>query len=75
MQGTSAGTSTGVVALRWATNSGAAGLMRGAFDAARGLPLEAVTVLATLLAIAIPLSVWAIIRLVRTPMKDVTYAN
>jgi hypothetical protein len=75
MQGTNAGASTGVVALRWATNSGVAGLMRGAYDAARGLPLEAVTVLATLLAIAIPLSVWAIVRLVRTPMKDVTYAN
>jgi anti-sigma factor RsiW len=75
MQGSNAGASTGVVALRWATDSGVAGLMRGAYDAARALPLEAVTVLATLLAIAIPLSVWAIVRLVRTPMKDVTYAN
>ena len=74
-QGTSAGASTGVVALRWATNSGVAGLMRGVYELARGLPLETVTVLATLLAIAIPLSVWAIVRLVRTPMKDVTYAN
>ena len=75
MQGSNAGASTGVVALRWASNSGVAGLMRGAYDAARALPLEALTVLATLLAIAIPLSVWAIVRLVRTPMKDVTYAN
>ena len=74
-QGSAAGASTGVVALRWATNSGVAGLMRGVFDLARGLPLETVTVLATLLAIAIPCSVWAIVRLVRTPMKDVTYAN
>ena len=75
LQGTTAGASTGVVALRWATNSGVSGLMRAAYDAARGVPLETVTVLATLLAIAIPLSVWAIVRLVRTPMKDVTYAN
>jgi hypothetical protein len=49
--------------------------MRGVYDLARTLPLGTVTVLATLLAIAIPLSVWAIVRLVRTPMKDVTYAN
>lgn len=74
-QGTAVGASTGVVALRWATNSGAAGLTRGAFDLARALPLETITVLATFLAIAMPLSVWAIVRLVRTPMKDVTYAN
>ena len=64
-----------MVALRWATNSGPAALMRGVYDSARDLPLETVTVLATLLAIAIPLSVWAIVRLVRSPMKDVTYAN
>ena len=74
-QGSAAGASTGVVALRWATNSGVAGLMRGAYNAVLGVPLETVTVLATLLAIAMPLSVWAIVRLVRTPMKDVTYAN
>ena len=73
-QGSSAGANTGVVALRWATNSGVAGVMRGLYELARGVPLETVTVLATLLAIAIPLSVWAIVRLVRTPMKDVTYA-
>ena len=75
MQGSAIGASTSVVALRWATGSGVAGLMRGAYDAARALPLETVTIVATLLAIAIPLSAWAIVRLVRTPMKDVTYAN
>ena len=74
-QGTAAGTSSGAVALRWATSSGVAGVTRGVFDMVQGIPLETVTVLATLLAIAIPASVWAIVRLVRTPMKDVTYAN
>ncbi|MBW3627871.1 MAG: hypothetical protein KY464_01120 [Gemmatimonadetes bacterium] len=74
-QGTAAWASTSVVAVRWAANTGVAGVLLGAYDAARAVPPEALTVLATLLAIAIPLSVWAIVRLVRTPMKNVTYAN
>lgn len=75
MQGRPAGAKVGPVALRWASDTGVEGMARGAYELAHGLPLVALTVLVSVLAVAIPLSVWAIVRLVRTPMKDATYAN
>ncbi|MBA2668998.1 MAG: hypothetical protein H0U67_01340 [Gemmatimonadetes bacterium] len=43
--------------------------------AAQSLPLGTLVVVVTALAVAIPLSAWSLVRLVRTPMGNVTYAN
>lgn len=40
-----------------------------------GLPLGIVLTVAVLMALGIPLSAWSLVRLVRTPMGDVHYAN
>jgi hypothetical protein len=42
---------------------------------AQTLPLGTLAAVAVALAIAIPLSAWSLVRLVRTPMGNVTYAN
>ena len=64
------------LALEGATATGIAGLVSGVIGSASGVSDTALTVLLILLAIAIPLSAWAIVRLVRMPMKDTTtYAN
>jgi anti-sigma factor RsiW len=41
----------------------------------QALPLGTLVLAAAVLAIAIPLSAWSLVRLVRTPMGKVTYAN
>jgi hypothetical protein len=75
LQGRTAAGRVGPVLLRWADDTGVAGMARGAYELAHGLPTGALAALITVLAVAIPLSVWAMVRLVRTPMEDVTYAN
>lgn len=41
----------------------------------RNVPMDALVVAGILLAVAIPLSAWSLVRLVRTPTGNVTYAN
>lgn len=60
---------------RWGMRSGLFGVGRQAVEAAGSLPLGAVAVVMAVLAVAIPLSAWSLIRLVRTPMRNVNYAN
>jgi anti-sigma-K factor RskA len=61
--------------LDWGLGSGALGLAQSAWGALSGVPLEALSATLVFLAIAIPLSAWSLVRLVRTPNVDVTYAS
>lgn len=75
LQGRSAAQAAGLVLWRRASGVGIEGAARGMYQAVEGVPVVALTALVALLAIAIPLSVWALIRLVRAPMRNVQYAN
>lgn len=55
--------------------SGVFGWMRSAFDAVQSVPLETLAGVFGVLAVAIPLSAWSLFRLVRTPMRNATYAS
>ena len=67
---------SGVEAIgRWSMTLGVTGWIEAALMAARGLPLDALLVALVVLAVAIPLSAWSLVRLVRTPTGNVTYAN
>ena len=74
MQGSTAGAAFTALLARWVTGSDAAGLARGGVTLVSGVPGEAVTLVVVALAIAIPSSVWALYRLVRTPTRNVEYA-
>lgn len=75
-EGREAVTASAAVALRWAASTGFTGFLEGAYVSSRALPSTTVLAVAVLFAVAMPLSVWAIVRLVRTPMEDdVTYAS
>lgn len=65
----------GTMLLQWGASTGVVEWFRLAYHAALQIPLGALSAAIVLLAIAMPLSVWALVRLVRTPMGDATYAN
>ena len=58
-----------------AINSGLLGWAEGSLAAVRTFPVEALGGIVAILAVAIPLSVWGIVRLTRAPSASVTYAN
>ena len=65
----------GATLARWGLELGLPGWLEGLYKMARGVPLDAVVVTLIILAVAIPLSAWSLVRLVRTPTGNVTYAN
>lgn len=54
---------------------GVVGGARAAYAAVLALPPGMVMIVVGALAVAIPLSAWSLVRLVRTPMGSVSYAN
>ncbi|HUE96602.1 MAG TPA: hypothetical protein VMN39_08075 [Longimicrobiaceae bacterium] len=58
-----------------AINSGLYGSLESGFTAALSLPMTVLGSAAALVAIAIPLSGWGLLRLTRTPMGSVNHAN
>jgi hypothetical protein len=65
----------GATLTRWGLDLGIPGLLDGIYQMALGVPLDALIVALIILAVAIPLSAWSLVRLVRTPTGNVTYAN
>jgi anti-sigma factor RsiW len=65
----------GDVAAGWADGTGASMLITWGYSIVNAVPLAAVTAVLVVLAVAIPLSAWALFRLVRTPNRNITYAN
>lgn len=63
------------VGVEWGVRSGVFGWAQAALEAARDVPLETLGILIAVLAVAIPLSVWSLVRLIRAPMKHATYAS
>jgi anti-sigma factor RsiW len=61
--------------VEWSAALGLLGAAQSAYNALLAVPLVTLGIAAVLLAIAIPLSAWSLVRLVRTPMGKVTYAN
>lgn len=56
-------------------NSGLYGFAENGINTLQTLPMSALGVTIALLAVAIPLSAWGLVRLTRTPMRSVNYAN
>lgn len=75
MQGRSLAVSAGGTLARWGVEIGLPSVADGFYQMARGVPLDALIVALIILAVAIPLSAWSLVRLVRTPTGNVTYAN
>lgn len=59
----------------WAFDVGVPDWLQSTFEAVQQVPLDAAIVALVVLAVAIPLSMWSLVRLVRTPTGNVTYAN
>lgn len=60
---------------RWGVAMGITGWVESAYAAATSVPMDALVLALVVLAVAIPLSAWSLVRLVRTPTGNVTYAN
>ena len=60
---------------RWGVAVGITGWVESAYTAAASIPVDALVLALVVLAVAIPLSAWSLVRLVRTPTGNVTYAN
>lgn len=74
-QGRSLAVEIGSTATRWGMQMGVPGWAEGLFGFLQGIPLDALVFTLVILAVAIPLSAWSLVRLVRTPTGNVTYAN
>jgi anti-sigma factor RsiW len=59
----------------WGGRVGIGDWIAAVYNAASGVPLDAIILALVILAVAIPLSAWSLVRLVRTPTGNVTYAN
>jgi hypothetical protein len=59
----------------WGGRVGIGDWIAAVYSAASGVPLDAIILALVILAVAIPLSAWSLVRLVRTPTGNVTYAN
>lgn len=75
LQGRSLAMEIGSTATRWGMQVGLPQWAEGIFELLQGVPLDALIFMLIFLAVAIPLSAWSIVRLVRTPTGNVTYAN
>lgn len=60
---------------RWAMEIGVPAWLQGVLELVQQVPVDAAIVALLILAVAIPLSMWSLVRLVRTPTGNVTYAN
>lgn len=60
---------------RWGVAMGATRWAEAVYTAAVSVPMDALVLALVVLAVAIPLSAWSLVRLVRTPTGNVTYAN
>lgn len=70
------GARTGVAYLMtWSSSSGLLPTAQQAYAALSAVPMTTLAAVAGVLAIAIPLSMWSLVRLTRTPMEDISYAN
>lgn len=74
MQGSTVGMTLAGLLTGWVTGSRVTGLAEGSYEVVTGVPTVALTAFVVALAIAIPASAWALVRLVRTPTRDVSYA-
>ncbi len=71
-----AGAADGFTAVRdWVAQAGALDLANVALSAASTFPMPALVTIFLLLAVAIPLSAWSLLRLLRSPSGNVEYAN
>lgn len=61
--------------LSWGTQLGVVGWAQAAYAALLDVPLVALAAVVIALAIVIPLSAWSLVRLIRTPTGNITYAN
>lgn len=59
----------------WGIETGTFGAIRSVYRASASVPLGLLAGSLAVLAIAIPLSAWSLVRLVRTPMRKLTYAD
>jgi hypothetical protein len=73
--GTDATSAVTRTVLRWETQLGLTHLASTLYGAVAALPMSVLLTVGAALAVAIPLSAWSLIRLVRTPLGDVHYAN
>jgi len=65
----------GATLATWGTQVGVPGWLQGVYQMVLSVPAIALIVALIILAVAIPLSAWSLVRLVRTPTGNVTYAN
>jgi anti-sigma factor RsiW len=61
--------------LEWGAGLGVISGAQGLYTSIATLPLGTVTLVVGILSVAIPLSAWSLVRLIRPPMANVTYAN
>jgi anti-sigma factor RsiW len=61
--------------VRWETAIGLGQVASSLYAAAAALPIGVLLAATVVVALGIPLSAWSLIRLIRTPMGDVHYAN
>jgi anti-sigma factor RsiW len=59
----------------WSAAIGLLGAAQSAYQTVSAIPTLTLGVTAAVLAVAIPLSAWSLVRLVRIPLGKVTYAN
>lgn len=71
----SVGTDVVAQVFEWGLDSGVFGAARSVVEALQTVPLETLGGVFGALAIAIPLSAWSLFRLVRTPMRNASYAS
>jgi anti-sigma factor RsiW len=60
---------------RWGMGMGISSWAESVYALANRVPTDALVIALIVLAVAIPLSAWSLVRLVRTPTGNVTYAN
>lgn len=60
---------------QWAASLGILDGINVVYGALASVPLATLIAVVAVLAVAIPLSAWSLVRLVRSPMEEVTYAN
>jgi anti-sigma factor RsiW len=75
VQGRSVAVDTAGAVARWGMGTGISAWAESAYAAARSIPTDTLALTLIVLAVAIPLSAWSLVRLVRTPTGNVTYAN
>lgn len=75
LQGRALAAEAGAAIASWGTSLGIQGWVGAVYTLLQTVPLDAIVLALLILAVAIPLSAWSLVRLVRTPTGNVTYAN